>query len=66
MLRRRILSHHFLRRRARTAERRQQEAHPGAAEGRFVVERALRGPYRWYVVERPRGRRRRRSSTADR
>jgi hypothetical protein len=50
--RRRILSRHFLRRRARQAERMQQAEHPGAPEGRYVVEAAARGPYRWYVVER--------------
>jgi hypothetical protein len=50
--RRRIVSRHFLRRRARSAERQAQHAHPGAPEGRYVVEPAARGPYRWYVVER--------------
>jgi hypothetical protein len=53
MGRRRILSRHYLRRRARRAEREHQHAHPEAPEGRYVVEPALRGPYRWYVVERP-------------
>jgi hypothetical protein len=50
--RRRIVSRHFLRRRARAAERHAQQAHPGASESRFVVEPAPRGPFRWYVVER--------------
>jgi hypothetical protein len=52
MARRRIVSRHFLRRRARTEERRLQHSHPGAPERRFVVERAARGPFRWYVVDR--------------
>jgi hypothetical protein len=52
MARRRVVSRHFLRRRARRAERERQMAHPASPEGRFVVEPAGRGPYRWYVVER--------------
>jgi hypothetical protein len=55
MARRRVVSRHFLRRRARRAERERQMAHPASPEGRFVVEPAGRGPYRWYVVERPDG-----------
>jgi hypothetical protein len=50
--RRKIVSRHFLRRRARSAERHLQQGHPSAPEGRYVVEPAARGPYRWYVVER--------------
>jgi uncharacterized protein (DUF2249 family) len=44
-----IVSRHFLRRRAR-ARVAQLEAHQTGNQ--YTVERARRGPYRWYVVMR--------------
>lgn len=48
MSERRIVSRHFLRRTARAKERKLSRTYPHAE---LIVEKASRGPFRWWVIE---------------